>query len=109
VLHLPEVRNQVKPESISNLFTLLYNISGKETHDYFDEAYNQCTIRYGELKKQLAQDAIDFTAPLRERIREILADPEYLRKVATQGAEKARENARNTLEEVREAIGHRSF
>lgn len=105
----PTEANQEKSESIQNLLTLVYHISGKEAYDYYNEAYSNCTIRYGDLKKQLAQDTIDFTEPLRERIREILADSEYLRKVATEGAEKARENARKTMSEVREAIGHKSF
>ncbi len=105
----PTEPNQEKSESVQNLFTLLYHLSGQETYDYYNEAYNNCTIRYGEVKKQLAQDIIDFTDPLRERIREILDDNEYLRKVATQGAEKARESARKTLGEVRESIGHKSF
>lgn len=105
----PTEKNQEKSDAIQNLFTLLYHISGQETHDDYDEAYNNCTIKYGDLKKQLAQDIIDFTEPLRERIREILDDSEYLRKVATHGAEKARENARKTMGEVREAVGHKSF
>ena len=105
----PTAENQEKSDEIQNLFTLLHHISGQETHDHFDEQYRKATIRYGDLKKQLAQDIIDFTEPLRERIREILADPEYLRKVATEGAEKARENAKMTIEEVRQAIGHQSF
>jgi len=76
---------------------------------HFDDAYNKCTIRYGDLKKQLAEDIINFTNPIRGRIEEITKDSEYLSKVAKNGAEKARESASKTLEEVREIIGFRKF
>lgn len=105
----PTTENQEKSESVQNLFTLLHHISGQQAHDYFNEQYAKATIRYGDLKKQLASDIISFTEPLRERIRELTADPEYLRKVATEGAEQARDSARYTIEEVRHAIGHQSF
>jgi tryptophanyl-tRNA synthetase len=36
-------------------------------------------------------------------------DSEYLRKVAKQGAEKARESASKTLNDVRKIIGFREF
>lgn len=105
----PTAENQPKSEAVQNLFTLLYHISGQDIHDDFNQQYQKATIRYGDLKKQLAQDLIAFTAPLRERIRELTAEPEYLRQVATEGAEQARSSARYTIEEVRKAIGHQSF
>jgi len=74
---------------------------------HFDSAYNDCSIRYGDLKKQLAEDIIGFTAPIRERILEILKDEAYLGKVARMGAERARESAQKTLNEVKDVIGFR--
>jgi tryptophanyl-tRNA synthetase len=105
----PTAENQPKSAEVQNLFTLVYHISGQEAHDYHDEQYRKATVRYGDMKKQLAQDLITFTEPLRERIRELMAEPEYLRKVATEGAEQARASARHTIEEVRHAVGHQSF
>jgi len=105
----PSQKNQEKPEPIQNLFTLLKVVSTQDTYDYFNEKYNQCEIRYGDLKKQLAQDIIQFTNPFRERILDISANEEYLHKVATMGAEKARESASKTLSEVRKVIGFRKF
>ena len=105
----PTGPNQEKSEPIRNLFTLLYHISGQEVYEDFDQQYAKGSIRYGDLKKKLATDLINFTDPLRERIRELMADPEYLRKVATEGAEQARLSARYTIEEVRHAIGHQTF
>jgi tryptophanyl-tRNA synthetase len=76
---------------------------------HFDVLYNNCQIRYGDLKKQLAEDIIAFTAPIRERIIDILKDDLYLAQVARMGAEKARESASKTLNEVKEVIGFRRF
>jgi tryptophanyl-tRNA synthetase len=105
----PTEMNQKKPEVIQNLFTLLDVVSTPDVVSHFDDAYNKCTIRYGDLKKQLAEDIINFTNPIRGRIEEITKDSEYLSKVAKNGAEKARESASKTLEEVRKIIGFRKF
>lgn len=105
----PTEPNQPKPEAIQNLFTLMQVVSEPEIVSHFDEQYNNCTIRYGDLKKQLAEDINTFVAPLRERILEIKANDAYLSKVARLGAEKARESARQTIREVREIIGFRPF
>ncbi|RLD72935.1 MAG: tryptophan--tRNA ligase [Bacteroidetes bacterium] len=105
----PTQMNQEKPEAIQNLFTIMNIVSEKGTHDFFNEKYNNCEIRYGDMKKQLAKDIIAFTSPLREQILEIAADDAYLHKVVTMGAEKARESASKTLKEVRKAVGFRRF
>ncbi len=105
----PTEENQQKPEAIQNLFTLMDVVSKPETISFFDEAYNTCSIRYGDLKKQLAEDVIAFTTPFREKILSLSEDHAYLRKVTMQGAEVARESARRTIGEVREIIGFKAF
>ncbi len=103
----PVEPNQTKPEPIQNLFTFLELVSTREAYDYFNDQYNQMTIRYGDLKKQLATDINAFCAPIRERINQYLADDDYLMRVIRQGAEHATESAEKTLREVREIIGFR--
>ncbi len=105
----PTVPNQEMVESIKNLFTLLKVVSTPETVTFFTEKYNDCSIRYGDLKKQLAEDIIKFTSPILERINELKSDNDYLRKVINRGAEKARVSASKTISEVREIIGFRQF
>jgi len=105
----PTVPNQQKPEVIQNLFTLMDVVSTPDMVAHFDQQYNNCSIRYGDLKKQLAEDIIGFTTPIREKIGMLLADDLYLSKVAKLGAEKARESASRTLKEVREVIGVKKF
>ncbi|GHU57266.1 tryptophan--tRNA ligase [Bacteroidia bacterium] len=103
----PAEPNSEKSEPIANLFTMLEIVSSKETYDYFNEKYNDCSIRYGDLKKQLAEDINAFCTPIREHILEISADDAYMNKVARIGAEKATESASKTIREVREIIGFR--
>lgn len=103
----PTVPNSEKPEPIANLFTMMEIVSTKDTYDFFNEKYNTCEIRYGDMKKQLAEDINAFCAPIREQILSISADTEYLEKVARMGAEKASVSASKTLREVREIIGFR--
>ncbi len=105
----PTVMNAEKPEPVQNLFTLMDIVSDPEIVKQFDKAYAQCEIRYGDLKKQLAEDIINFTAPIRGRIIDILEDETYLSRVAKMGAEKARESANNTLNEVKQLIGFKKL
>ncbi len=103
----PTEMNQEKPEAIQNLFSLLEVVSKPDVVEYFDDQYNNCNIRYGDLKKQLAEDMIIFTEPFRERIAEISANQEYITKVMNMGAEKARISAQATMRLAREIIGFR--
>jgi len=105
----PTQPDQPKSEPVENLFTLLKIVSNNDTVQHFEELYNNCQIRYGDLKKQLAEDMIIFTAPIRERIAQLNADNDYLQKVVKLGAEKAHESASKTIKEVREIIGFRNF
>lgn len=105
----PTVENQTKPEEIQNLFDLMKVVSSPDTIAHFDNLYNTMQVRYGDLKKQLAEDMIIATTPIRERINDIASNAEYLRKVAEQGEEKARASAGKTIKEVREIIGFRRF
>ena len=105
----PTEMNSPISEPIQNLFTLMSLVSKPDTIDFFKEKYSTCEIRYGDLKKQLAEDIIKFVTPIRKKILEISEDSDYLRKVAKQGAEKAIESASKTVREVREIIGFRKF
>lgn len=105
----PTEENQTKPDYIQNLFDIMKIVSSEDTLQHFDELYSSCQIRYGDFKKQLAEDIILSTDPIRNRIQEIAQDEEYLRKTVTMGAEKARASARKTIADVREIIGIKPF
>ena len=105
----PQEPNSPLSEPVANLFYLLELLSTPDTLKHFRDAYADCSIRYGDLKKQLAEDIVTFTTPIRDRINEIYKDSDYLRKVVAMGAEKARESASKTLRDVREILGYKPF
>ena len=105
----PTEQNSAKPDYIENIFLLMKLVSTEETVKKFDEDYNKCTIRYGDMKKQLGEDMVKFISPIREKVNDILGDENYLRKVMEQGADKARKSAKATIELAREAIGLKYF
>lgn len=105
----PTEPNQQKPQPVENLFQLLQTFSSVDTFTHFNDLYDTCAIRYGDMKKQLAEDIISYTTPFREKIEALTNDNDYMRKVVRRGAEKARESASKTLREVREIIGFRAM
>jgi len=105
----PQTPNSEKPEVIQNLFNFMEIVSPKETYDYFNEKWNDCTLRYGDMKKQLAEDVVNVVAPIREKILEYSQQQDLLDRVAKEGAEKARENVVGTLREMRKIIGFKVY
>jgi len=101
----PTEQNQEKPEAVQNLFDLMKVVSTADTVSHFDELYNKCEIRYGDFKKQLAEDMVLATNDVRSRIEEINKDDAYIAKALKLGAEKAAASAQKTIKEVREIIG----
>ena len=96
-------------EPVQNLFTIMNIVSEPSTVKYFKEKHASCEIRYGDMKKQLAEDIIKVTDPIRKRLNELLSDNKYLAKVVKEGADKARASASKTVREVREIIGYKPF
>ena len=105
----PTEPNMPMSEPIANLFTILKAVSTPDTVQYFTDKYNACEIRYGDLKKQLAEDIIKVVAPIREKIDAIKADDKYLHEVVGDGGRRARESAAKTLADVREIMGIKPF
>lgn len=105
----PKEPNQPISEPVQNLLTLMELTSDPAVVQQYRDAYADCSIRYGELKKQLAEDILKVTTPIRERYLDIRNDDAYIGRVVRQGAERARERAAKTLSEVREIMGIRKF
>lgn len=105
----PSAPGQEQSEAVKNLFTIMKVVSTPDAVNYFTDKFTSCEIRYGDMKKQLAEDIIKFTDPIRIRINELTSDNKYLAKVVANGAEKARTSASKTIREVREIIGYRPF
>jgi tryptophanyl-tRNA synthetase len=105
----PTLPNSTKPDFIENVFSLLQLVSTPDVIAKYNADYNNCTIRYGDLKKQLAEDMVQFISPIRQKINDILPDKKYLKQVMEMGAEKANKSANATMKLVREAMGLNYF
>ena len=105
----PTEQNAAKPDYIENIFLLMKLVSDNDVVDKFENDYNNCIIKYGEMKKQLAEDMIKFISPIRKKAEGILANEIYLKQVMQTGAEKAGESAKATMELVRESMGFNYF
>ncbi len=101
----PTEPNSPKPDYIENIFLLMKLVSAEEVTAKFESDYNNCTIRYGDMKKQLAEDMVKFIAPIREKAEAIRNNHTLLREVMEKGAAKAGKSAVATMEIVRQAIG----
>lgn len=101
----PTAPNTPKPDYIENLFNLMKLVSKEDVIQKFEADYNNCNIRYGDMKKQLGEDMVQFIAPIREKAEAIRNDEKYLKEVMEKGAAKARKSAQATMELVRTAMG----
>ncbi|HWM58406.1 MAG TPA: tryptophan--tRNA ligase [Pseudonocardia sp.] len=87
---------------ISNLLTIYAALTERKIGE-LEDAY--AGRGYGDLKKDLAEIVVDFTAPLRERVQAYVDDPAELDRVLADGAVRAREVAGTTLVDVYDRIG----
>lgn len=93
------------PESVANLVTLMELVSAPDVVAFYKAAWDNQTIRFGDMKKQLGEDMVKFITPIREKAKELQRDTDYMHKIMKQGAEKARANASATLEAAKKLIG----
>ncbi len=100
----PTEKNSTMPESIQNIFSLLELVSSQEKIDKYTNDFNEMTIRYGDIKKDLAEDMVTFIAPIRQKSLDIMNDEKKLKEIMELGAAKANKSANETMKIVREAM-----
>ncbi len=105
----PTEKNSPLTPGIEALFGIMDCVSNPEIVADYKEQYANCTIKYGYLKLQLAEDLVKYIAPIRETIFEIENNQEYLKSVVEKGGEKARESATKTVDGVRKLLGINYF
>ncbi len=101
----PTEQNSLMPEEVQNLFDLMQLVTKPEIIESFKQDYADCSIRYGDLKKQLAEDMVEYIRPIRETAKDLLADENRLKKILKEGAEKARMSSIKTLTDARNKMG----
>jgi tryptophanyl-tRNA synthetase len=92
------------PDSCS-LFALYRLFSSPEDLADMRERYLKPGLRYGDVKKELAEKMWIYFEPYRQKREELTRDPVYVRGVLKNGAEKARAIAEKTLKLVRDRTG----
>lgn len=105
----PTGPNKPISDEVQNLFDIMALVSDESTVNHFKELHAKAEIRYGDFKKQLAEDVLAFIAPIRERITYYKNNPKLLADAAARGEEKANASARKTLADVRNIIGFKPF
>lgn len=100
----PTEPNSPYTTEFGNLLMLMKLVRSEEVVKQFETAYNECTIRYGDMKKELAEGLVELIAPIRDKALSIQTNTVYLDKVMKEGADKARESAIKTIKEVKRAM-----
>jgi tryptophanyl-tRNA synthetase len=101
----PTEKHSAMPDYIENIFALMKLVSSQDKIDKYTTDFNEAAIRYGDLKKELAEDMVAFVAPIRKKAQDILENEKMLKEILEKGASKANESANSTMERVREAMG----
>ena len=79
--------------------------SNDEVKTWVQEGCKTAGIGCLQCKQPVIDEVIKEQAPMRERAEEFIDNPKLVRKVVNEGSEQAREEARKTLEEVRQSMG----
>ncbi len=101
----PIEKNSAMPESVENIFALMQLVSPQEKVDKYTNDFNETTIRYGDLKKDLAEDMVQFIAPIREKATALMTDEKAIKEILEKGSAKANKSANATMNLVRENMG----
>jgi tryptophanyl-tRNA synthetase len=97
--------DQPKNPNTDHLFQL-YSLFASETQrKELAATYHRGGFGYGEVKKALADLAVDFFAEHRERRKELESKPDHIRQILGDGAAKARKKAAEVLLRAQQACG----
>ncbi len=87
---------------VQNLLSIFQAFSGWSA-EKMREQFNG--MRYGDLKKQVAEMVVANLEPLQKRYRDIRAEPGYLDRVLREGAERVSPIAKSTVRLAKERMG----
>jgi len=90
---------------VANLMQFVELFEGKKKRKKYEREYVGKGIRYGDLKKELAEAIYKELEPIQKRRKELEAKPEYVEKIIEEGAKKARIIAQETVSEVKKKMG----
>ena len=86
-------------QNLLNIFQAFSGWSGEKVREHFNG------MRYGDLKKQVAEMVAASLEPLQKRYHDIMTEPGYLDRVLREGAERVSPIAKSTVQLVKERMG----
>lgn len=86
-------------QNLLGIFQAFGEWSDEQMRSHFDG------MRYGDLKKQVAEMVVEKLAPLQQRYREITEDPGYVDRVLDEGAQRVAPIAKSTVDLVKQRMG----
>lgn len=90
---------------VANLLTFVELFQGIDRRREYELAYLGNGLRYGDLKKELAQAIFDTLQPIQTKRLELEANTDYVDQVMADGARRAREVAVETITSVKQKMG----
>lgn len=99
-----DVEGEVSP-GVANLFTLLEAFAPKDVYNKFVKDLEDGNLKFSELKPALAEAIVEELTPIREKRQELLAKPKFLEEVVAAGADRARREAKQHMQEIKELMG----
>lgn len=85
--------------NLLNIFQAFSEWSNQQVRDHFDG------MRYGDLKKQVAEMVVAKIEPIQKRYNEIMSEAGYLASVLKQGAERVAPIANSTVDVAKQRMG----
>jgi len=98
----PAVEVETAGPGVLNLLSIYQAFSGT-TDDQIKQQFDG--MRYGDLKKQVAEMVLSQLEPFQKRYREIVGEPGYLEGVLKEGADRVAPIANDTVRLVKERMG----
>lgn len=92
-------------KGVKNLFDLLNLFGDQKNVQKFQTAYDQKTLKYSELKTELAGSIIKILKPIQDKKARLIKEKVKVKKILVDGAKKARTVAQKTLKEVKQKMG----
>ncbi len=94
-----------KPTEGSVILAIYKLFATPEQYDEMVAAHQRGGVGYGQFKKDVFEAYWEYFRTAREKREWIVANPDYVQQVLSDGATRAREEAARTMTRVREAVG----
>jgi len=90
---------------VKNLFTLLELLADKKIYNKYLNEYNNKSLKYSELKSELADVIINLLKPIQEKREYWLQNRKKVNKIILNGNKKARLIAQKNIIDIKQKMG----